>query len=333
MLWAFDDDESVYPHAVTRSSCLVFLLLVLHLPPFALPAHTQAPLPKPAGYVNDFAQLLDAPTRAALEQRLKEVESKTSSEIAVATVTSLDGMSVEEYADRLFMDWGVGQEKTDNGVLILVAPNERQMRIEVGYGLEGVLPDGLAGEVRDAQFLPRFRDDDYAGGIRDGVGRIADIVERNHELSPDELRRFNQSSNGDVPVFLLVPFLGMFVGIGSFMFGLGLRTKTGFPVLFGSMFSGIPMLMALLVMFTVTLYTLAPLWVVMAVTGYVLGGRDKFKDSFRPGKGGGKGGGSGSGWVMGGGSSSGSSSGGGFSSGGGSFGGGSSGGGGASGRW
>jgi uncharacterized protein len=291
----------------------------------------QASLPKPTGRVNDFAELLSAPAREALEQRLQDVESKTSSEIAVATVKSLDGMSVDEYANRLFKEWGVGQAKTDNGVLILVAPNEREMRIEVGYGLEGVLPDGLAGEIRDAQFLPRFRDNDYAGGITAGVNRIADIVEKNQVLTPEELARFNNSSSSDVPVFILVPFLGIFVAIGSFMVGLGLRTKTAFPILFGGFFSGLPMLMALLVMFTVTLYTLAPFWLVMATLGYRLGGRDKWRDSFRDGAGKGKGG-SGSGWVMGGGSSGGSSSGGSSSSGS-SFGGGSSGGGGASGRW
>ncbi|MDP2389803.1 MAG: TPM domain-containing protein, partial [Acidobacteriota bacterium] len=262
-------------------------------------------LPKPDGYVNDFAGILDAATRARLEQRLKEVEAASSSEIAVATVKSLEGMSVEEYTTRLFKEWGVGQEKTDNGVLILVAPNDREIRIEVGYGLEGVLPDGLAGEIRDEQFLPRFRDDDYSGGISAGDGRIADIVEKIQVLSPEELARFNESSN-DPTVWILVPFLGMFIAIGSFMLGLGLRTKTVFPILFGGLFSGIPMLMALLVMFTVTLYTLAPLWLAMAVTGYRLGSREKWKESFRPGKGGGKGSsGSGSGWVMGGGSSGG----------------------------
>ncbi len=283
----------------------------------------QGTLPKSTGYVNDFAAILDPQTRAALEQRLKQVETRTSSEIAVATVTSLDGMSIEEYANRLFKAWGVGQEKTDNGVLILVAPNDREMRIEVGYGLEGVLPDGLAGEIRDAQFLPRFRDNDYAAGIRDGVGRIADIVEKNQVLTPEELARFNQSN--DAPVFVLIPFLGIFVAIGAFMVGLGLRTKAAFPILFGGLFSGLPLLMAFLVMFTLALMTLVPFWLVMAVMGYRLGGRPKWRDSFRSGKGGG-----GSGWVMGGGSG-GSSSGG--SSGGSSFGGGSSGGGGASGRW
>jgi len=281
-------------------------------------------LPKPSGYVNDLANLLDEAARTRLTERLRDVEATTSSEIAVATVPSLDGMSVEEYANRLFKEWGVGQEKADNGVLILVAPNEREMRIEVGYGLEGVLPDGLAGEIRDEQFLPRFRDDDYAGGITDGVNRIADIVEKNQVLTAEELARFNGSSS-DAPAWVLVPFLGIFVATGSFMVGLGLRTKAAFPILFGSFFSGLPMVMGLLVKFTVTLFTLAPFWVAMAAWGYRLGGRAKWRDSFRSGTGSG-----GSGWVMGGGSG-GSSSGG--SSGGGSFGGGSSGGGGASGRW
>ena len=149
-------------------------------------------------------------------------------------------------------------------------------------------------------------------------------------LTPEELARFNSASSDDVPVFILVPFLGIFVAIGSFMVGLGLRTKTAFPILFGGFFSGLPMLMALLVMFTVTLFTLAPFWVAMAAWGYRLGGREKWKDTFRPGKGGGTSGGGG--WVMGGGGSGGSSSGGSSSSGS-SFGGGSSGGGGASGRW
>ena len=309
-------------HAANRR---LLLLLGSHLVLFASLASAQSSLPKPTGHVNDFAGILDEQTRSAIEQRLKEVETKTSSEIAVATVKSLDGMSIEEYANRLFKEWGVGQAKTDNGVLILVAPNDREMRIEVGYGLEGVLPDGLAGQIRDEQFLLRFRDNDYAGGISDGVGRIADIVERNQVLSPDELAKFNDTSS-DVPVFILVPFLGMFVAIGSFMVGLGLRTKAAFPILFGGFFSGLPMLMAMLVMFTVTLFTLLPFWFAMAAWGYRLGGRAKWHDTFRSGKGSG-----GGGWVMGGGGSGGSSSGG--SSSGGSFGGGSSGGGGASGRW
>ena len=84
--------------------------------------------------------------------------------MAVVTVPSLNGVPAEDYAVQLFKEWGIGQAKTDNGVLVLVAPNEREMRIEVGYGLEGILPDGLAGQIIRENFVPRFRDNDTTAG-------------------------------------------------------------------------------------------------------------------------------------------------------------------------
>lgn len=291
----------------------------------------QPDFPKPAGRVNDFAGILNASTKGELDGLLDDLERKTSAEVAVAVVPSLGGMPVEEYANRLFKEWGIGQAKQDNGVLVLVAPNEREMRIEVGYGLEGVLPDGLAGEIIRDQFLPRFRDNDYPGGIRDGVRRVAEIVERHQVLTPDELARFNQSSD-EVPVFILIPLLGLFVAIGFFMIGAGLRIKTGFPLLFGSLFGGLPLLASLGIVFTTALFTLVPLAMAMAVWGYRMGFRPSVRHAFRPPRAGGGTGTGGSGWVMGGGSSSGSGSSSSSSSGG-SFGGGSSGGGGASGKW
>ena len=288
-------------------------------------------LPRPAGRINDFAGVIDAATEADLDRRLDRLEQQTSSEIAVATVESLDGMSVEEYASRLFKEWGVGRAKQDNGVLVVVAPNEREMRIEVGYGLEGVLPDGLAGDVIRKQFTPRFRDGDYSGGIRDGVGRVIEIVERHQVLTPQELAQFNEANGGDdVPYWIVIPFFGLFVTIGFGMLGIGLRSKTGFPVIFGSFFGGMPLLMSMAILGKLVLVTLLPWAIAMFVAGYRLGGRKSWREAFRnSGKGGS--GGSSSGWTMGGSSSSGSSSGSSSSSS--SFGGGSSGGGGASGRW
>lgn len=288
-------------------------------------------LPRPAGRINDFAGVIDAATEADLDRRLDRLEQQTSSEIAVATVESLDGMSVEEYASRLFKEWGVGRAKQDNGVLVVVAPNEREMRIEVGYGLEGVLPDGLAGDVIRKQFTPRFRDGDYSGGIRDGVGRVIEIVERHQVLTPQELAQFNEANgDDDVPYWIVIPFFGLFVTIGFGMLGIGLRSKTGFPVIFGSFFGGMPLLMSMAILGKLVLVTLLPWAIAMFVAGYRLGGRKSWREAFRnSGKGGS--GGSSSGWTMGGSSSSGSSSGSSSSSS--SFGGGSSGGGGASGRW
>lgn len=309
----------------------LFLCFFLLTSCFSLLASAgQADFPKPTGRVNDFAGILDASVEAEIDRLLDDLERNTSSEVAVAIVQSLDGMSVEEYANRMFKAWGVGQAKQDNGVLVLVAPNEREMRIEVGYGLEGVLPDGLAGEIIRDQFTPRFREDDYAAGIRNGVRRVAEVVERHQVLTPDELARFNESSSDNAPTWVIIPFLGLFVAIGFFMIGAGIRTKTGFPLLFGGFFGGMPLLMSLLILFTVSLFTLFPLAFVMAVFGYRMGARASVRDSFRPKGKGGKGGG----WVMGGGKSGGSGSSSSSSSGSsGSFGGGSSGGGGASGRW
>ncbi len=290
-------------------------------------------LPKPAGRVNDFANVIDAATEADIDRDLDGLEQRTSSEIAVATVSSLDGMSVEEYATRLFRDWGVGQGAQDNGVLVLVAPNEREMRIEVGYGLEGVLPDGLAGQIIRDEFTPRFRDGDYSGGIRNGVRRVLEVVEKHQVLTPEELAKFNNSNSGnDFPLWIALPFFGLFVTIGFSMLGVGLRSKTGFPVLFGSLFGGLPLFMSLAFAGKMSLYTLFPWALAMFVNGYRLGAKPAWRDAFRDS--GGKGGGSSSGWTMGtssssSGSSSSSSSGGSSSS----FGGGSSGGGGASGRW
>lgn len=289
----------------------------------------QGDFPKPTGRVSDFAGVLDASAEAEIEQLLANLESKTSAEVAVAVVRSLDGMSVEDYANRMFKAWGVGQAKQDNGVLVVVAPSEREMRIEVGYGLEGVLPDGLAGEIIRDQFTPRFRDDDYSGGIRDGVRRVVAVVERNQVLTPEELARFNESSSDVAPAWVIIPFLGLFVAIGFSMIGAGIRTRTGFPLLFGSMFGGMPLLLSLGVLFTLSLFTLCPLALGMGIVGYRMGARASVRDSFRPKGKGGKGGG----WVMGGGNSGGSGSSSGSSSSGSSFGVGSSGGGGASGKW
>ena len=303
-----------------------FMLGVLLMSAVSLAAQE---LPKPTGRITDLANVIDAATEADLDRRLDQLEQQTSSEIAIVTVPSLDRVPIEDYAVRLFKAWGIGQAKTDNGVLVLVAPNEREMKIEVGYGLEGVLPDGLAGEIIRDQFIPRFREDDYNGGIRDGVTRVIDVVEKQQVLSAEELAKFNGAASDDAPIWIVIPFMGLFVAIGFLMVGVGLRTKTGFPLVFGSFFGGMPLLLALALLTSVAAVTLLPLAAGMAYLGFTLGKRQSWKDAFRN-SGGGRG--SSGGWTMGGGSSSGSSS---SSSGGSSssFGGGSSGGGGASGKW
>lgn len=139
------------------------------------------------GQVNDFAELLTPDQRAQLRADLDRLERETSAEVAVVTLSSLDGRSVEEYATGLFNSWGIGKKERDNGVLVLVSRGQRKMRIEVGYGLEGILPDGLAGAIIRETFLPRFREDRYADGVLEGTARVIDIVRRHETVTDAQL--------------------------------------------------------------------------------------------------------------------------------------------------
>lgn len=310
---------------------VTYLFVTLLTATTAMAQSATPTFPKATGRVNDFANVIDPATEAEIDGRLDQLERQTSSEIAVATIASLGGLASTEYANRLFKEWGVGQEKRDNGVLVVIAIEDRDMAIEVGYGLEGVLPDGLAGQVIRDEFTPRFRDNDYSGGIRNGVMRLADIVEKQQVLTPEELAAINESSGDDFPIWILLPFFGLFVAIGFGMIGIGLRTKTGFPTMFGSVFGGMPLAMSLAFLGYLALMTLVPLAMFMTWLGMRMGKRESWREAFRNKGDDDTGSGSSSGWKMGGGSSSsGSSS---SSSSSGSFGGGSSGGGGASGRW
>lgn len=304
-----------------RSICRTLVALCFAL--FALPVPLVAQFRSPQGFVNDFAGVLDPSSRLELESMLRETEQSTSAELVVVTVPSLDGMTVEEYAARLFQQWGIGKRQRDNGVLVLVSPADRAMRIEVGYGLEPILPDGLAGEIIRNDFLPAFRNADFARGIRRGVGRVVDVV-RNGEIAPPT--PVVESSDDSPPWWLITPFLGLFVAAGSFGVGLGAKSKTAGPILWGGLFAGGPLFMAGL--FGPALWILAPLGAGMMAWGYSKGRSQYWADTLR-GKS--SGADTSDAWVMGGTSSSSSSGDGGSSSS--DFGGGSSGGGGASGHW
>ncbi|MFZ2152612.1 MAG: TPM domain-containing protein [Microgenomates group bacterium] len=126
-------------------------------------------IPNPTSYVNDYANVLSDQFEAQLDQQISDFQKKTSIEIAVVTVASLDGTTVDDYAVKLFEKWGIGQAKKDNGLLFLIAPNEKKVRLEVGYGLEGTITDGRAGNILDTQVLPEFKKNDYEAGVKNGV--------------------------------------------------------------------------------------------------------------------------------------------------------------------
>jgi uncharacterized protein len=279
--------------------------------------------------INDFAGILTPAERDSLEARCRELREKTGSQLAVVTLKSLEGGQIDDFAVKLFKRWGIGRKSEKDGVLLLVALEDRKARIEVGYGLEPILPDALAGRILDEQLFPAFKQGNYAAGLTAAVDRIIQIVEKN-EPAPANLRRANDQLD---PLTVVVLVLSMFVASGAFVLGAMIANGAWRWLPFSGLLIGIPFCIGLCLAFP-----LAP--IVHVVVGLLLGWlgyRSTTNQSggprSRP-----PGGwawvppttstwdwGSSSGW-----------SGGGFSGGGsswGGFGGGSSGGGGASGGW
>lgn len=136
-----------------------------------------ADVPYLTGRVTDNAEILSPEVNRSLSERLKAHEQRTRNQIAVLTIPTLDGESIEDYALRVFESWKLGQKGEDNGVLIVVVPNDRRMRIEVGYGLEGTLTDAMAGRIIQNIMAPRFKNGDFDGGIADGAGAVMELLE------------------------------------------------------------------------------------------------------------------------------------------------------------
>ena len=186
-------------------------MLVLLL---CVPLVAQAPLPEPTGFINDYAGVLNAGVRGQLEAIAVELKQKTKAEVAVAVVKSLEGDSVENYANVLAEQWGVGDEE-DRGVLLLLAIDDRKLRIEVGYGIEPILPDGRAGEIRE-QMRPALQAGDYDRAVTIGFLAIAQVVADDAGIKlagapttqrTPQRRRRSRGLLGLWPLILFLPFL------------------------------------------------------------------------------------------------------------------------------
>ena len=153
-----------------RAGVALALLVLVGLSAFA------ANFPALTGRVVDQANIISAPARGDLETRLADLEAKSGIQLVVATVASLDGQEIEPYANALFRTWKLGEKTTNNGVLLLVAPNEKRVRIEVGYGLEGTLTDALSKVIITNAITPRFKTGDFTGGIVRGVDDIVTVL-------------------------------------------------------------------------------------------------------------------------------------------------------------
>jgi uncharacterized protein len=223
----------IFSHCLTRSARVSLALLATSL--FALDLNSL----KPQGYVSDFAKVLTPQSRQQLEQYCGQVERVTGVQMAIVTIDSLDGQPVEDVANALYRKWGIGKKGKDEGILLLIATKDHKDRIEVGYGLEPILPDGFAGGVL-RQARPLLRQGAYGQGVFAAVGEMGSRIAAAKGVALDaspRVRRETHSKGSGIPfifiaivVLVLLSFLtrgGRGGGGGGFLAGMILGNLLG----------------------------------------------------------------------------------------------------------
>src|SRR5436190_15595390 len=169
--------------------------------------------PPLTGRVVDQANIIPAETRRAIDTQLVDLEEKSGIQLVVATVSSLEGNDIEPYANELFRHWKLGEKTKNNGVLLLVAPNERRLRIEVGYGLEGTLTDALSKVIIANAIAPRFKAQDFGGGISRGVDDIITVLttDASEWQKRPSLRLDSQETRDPVGWLLIAGLIGLVI--------------------------------------------------------------------------------------------------------------------------
>lgn len=282
---------------------IIFFLVILPIIAFAYTSPG-----KPQGFVSDYAKVISSTAVSSIENQLQSLKNLTGVEVAVVTIPSLQNETIETYAEKLFREWGIGTKGKDNGLLVLVAPNDRAVKIEVGYGLEGVIPDSIADGIIRKEMLPQFKLGDYSMGISSAVNAIVGIINNTTDKSiySDVPKKSGSGVNIEFVIFFLFIVANILAQYLS-------KTKSWW--LGGLIGAGIGLIISLFIGFL--FYGLGAI-ILLAIVGLIF---DYFVSKIGPRGPGGHGG------IWFGGGGHGSS--GGF----GGFGGGMSGGGGASGRW
>lgn len=182
--------------------------------------------PQLTGRIVDQSQLLTPDDRQAIEAELRALEERSTDQIAVVTVPSLQGYPIEDYSYQLGRHWGIGQAGKDNGILLVVAPNERKVRIEVGRGLEPIMTDVLSGLIVNNAILPAFRRGDFSGGIRAGVRDIKDVLLGDAEAVRERARGKRAAPKTDTAAVL---FLLLWLAILAFIVYAHVRNARQHP--------------------------------------------------------------------------------------------------------
>lgn len=283
-------------------------------------------IPFLAGHVNDTAGILSPETVTKLEAVLKAHEDSTSNQVAVLTVSSLEGEEIEQFSIKVVEAWKLGRKGKDNGVLLLISRDDRKVRIEVGRGLEGDLPDITCGTIIRKEIVPRFKEGDYDGGVTAGVTAILGAIQGSYTADASDSAEGDLGTMGTIiAIVVFVAVVGVFTALAAFSTGCMTWFLYLFLIPFWFAFpTAILGMRAGMITFGVYAlgFLLFKLWIAKTTAGKHVMKQWGMKAA--------QAGGSGGGWFLtgGGSSSGGSSSSGGFSGGGGSFSGG-----GASGGW
>lgn len=223
---------------------LILIIMIL-----SVATASGASYPQLTGFVTDNANMIDSSYEAQITAMAKQIEEKTTVEIAVVTVESFEGESKEMYAVNLFQQAGIGKADKDNGLLILVSKQDREYRFEVGYGLEGVITDSMKVNIGDRIIVPNFRNEDYGKGIYESIVVIEGLIEGNEEvISRYSMKPTGQSNDGGsiwsflffaliLALFILLPrkgrrgrgsMGGIYIGGFGGGFGGGMSGSGGF---------------------------------------------------------------------------------------------------------
>jgi len=226
-----------------------YFFLCLFVLNAALDLDAQA-LPRPTGFVNDFARVMRPEDVRSIETLAAAVQQRTGAQIAVVTVESYAPFgSLDEFSMALAESWGVGQRREEQGVILVLAMTERRVRIEVGYGLEGAIPDSVAGRILDTDVIPAFQAGNFSRGLTQGANSIAAIIAREHGIDPAvfNVRPAPQQPAHGTPaagIGGLIPLILLFLFVRGRMFpfllmGGMMRRRRGFGSgSFGGGFSG-----------------------------------------------------------------------------------------------
>jgi uncharacterized protein len=199
--------RSFNPKGIFLSS----LVIVLSFLTVAL-AQAERPFPKPLGPVNDFANVIPPDDQQKISAIATELYEKTGTAVVVVTMPDIGGAEYNDYVNRLYSAWGIGKKGEDKGILIFVTVKERKMRIETGYGVEAILPDGLVGEIRDRYMLPYLKEGKYGEALLNGTLAVAQVIADHSGVkltghTPERVPQKGGSGAGFLPLVLIVIFL------------------------------------------------------------------------------------------------------------------------------